>query len=101
MTTTPSLFPRTKKTKTPVACWCGCGGSTKSRFVPGHDARFHGLAKRVARNEADAETALASLPHNEAREAFEAYANKTSDKDAAKTDTVANVAASLLASLDN
>jgi hypothetical protein len=32
----------------PGLCWCGCGGSTKSRFVPGHDARFHGRAKRVA-----------------------------------------------------
>jgi hypothetical protein len=30
-------------------CWCGCGGKTKAKFVPGHDARFHGLAKKVAR----------------------------------------------------
>ena len=33
-------------------CWCGCGGLTRRRFCPGHDARFHGLAKRVARGEA-------------------------------------------------
>jgi hypothetical protein len=33
-------------------CWCGCGGSTKAKFVPGHDARFHGLAKKVARGQA-------------------------------------------------
>ncbi len=33
------------------ACWCGCGGATKSRFVRGHDAKFHGLAKKVARGQ--------------------------------------------------
>jgi len=32
-------------------CWCGCGGKTKAKFVPGHDARFHGLAKKVARGQ--------------------------------------------------
>jgi hypothetical protein len=31
------------------SCWCGCGGATKGRFVPGHDSKFHGLAKKVAR----------------------------------------------------
>jgi hypothetical protein len=34
-------------------CWCGCGGATKSRFVPGHDSKFHGLAKKVARGQAE------------------------------------------------
>lgn len=41
----------------PNVCWCGCGGATKSRFVPGHDARFHSLAKRVARG-------LAAMPES-------------------------------------
>ncbi len=44
-------FVRTPKSKQQNLCWCGCGQTTKSRFVPGHDARFHGLAKRVARGE--------------------------------------------------
>jgi hypothetical protein len=35
-------------------CWCGCGGTTKSRFVPGHDARFHSNAKNTARGKAEA-----------------------------------------------
>jgi len=45
------VFRRTKA-KTNI-CWCGCGGLTGGKFVPGHDARFHGLAKRVARGEAE------------------------------------------------
>jgi hypothetical protein len=32
-------------------CWCGCGGKTKGKFVPGHDAKFHALAKKVARGQ--------------------------------------------------
>lgn len=44
-------FTKGRKAATLNACWCGCGGETKSRFVPGHDSRFHGLAKRVARGE--------------------------------------------------
>lgn len=38
-----------KEPKAPSACWCGCGGLTGGKFVPGHDARFHGQAKRHAR----------------------------------------------------
>jgi hypothetical protein len=30
-------------------CWCGCGSPTKSKFAVGHDARFHGEAKKAAR----------------------------------------------------
>lgn len=63
-------------------CFCGCGGSTKSKFVPGHDARFHGLAKRVVRGEVKAEDALATLAHDEAREAFTAYMGKIKDAEA-------------------
>lgn len=51
--TTELTFGRTLKSQQVNTCWCGCGGETKGRFVPGHDARFHGLAKRVARGEAE------------------------------------------------
>ena len=47
-TTKPNKETKMKSDKTNV-CWCGCGGATKSKFVPGHDARFHGEAKRYAR----------------------------------------------------
>ena len=43
----------TPKPKMTGECWCGCGGETKSKFVPGHDSKFHGLAKKVARGEAE------------------------------------------------
>ena len=66
------VFTRaTKKASGP--CWCGCGGTTKSRFVPGHDSRFHGLAKRVARDQADHDEAIAGLPHDEAVTEFERH----------------------------
>ena len=52
-------------------CFCGCGGVTKSRFVPGHDARFHSWAKAIARGERDMATTLADLPHDLAREEME------------------------------
>ena len=28
-------------------CLCGCGGTTKSRFLPGHDARLKGILSRL------------------------------------------------------
>lgn len=65
-------FARATK-KQPVPCWCGCGGTTKSRFVPGHDSRFHGLAKRVARGQANHDEAIASLPHDKAVTEFERH----------------------------
>ena len=34
-------------------CWCGCGGLTGGKFCPGHDSKFHSLAKCVARGEAE------------------------------------------------
>lgn len=50
----PVVFTRSTKTVNSTGtCWCGCGGTTKSRFVPGHDSKFHGLAKKVARGEAE------------------------------------------------
>ena len=71
------LNPSPAKAASTGLCWCGCGGSTKSRFVPGHDARFHGLAKKVARGTApkdfDAEAYLETLPCDAAREDFLAH----------------------------
>ena len=33
-------------------CLCGCGSPSKSRFLPGHDARLHGLVLRIFRGKA-------------------------------------------------
>lgn len=44
-------FVKTPKKDQTGECWCGCGASTKSRFAPGHDSKFHSLAKRVARGQ--------------------------------------------------
>lgn len=87
--------PKTAKTPKPlVACWCGCGGETRSRFVPGHDARFHGWAKKVIREEMDAETVLAGLAHDEARAEFLAYGEKITDaEELRKAKMAAKVAA--------
>lgn len=63
------LAEKTKKTAKPTRpCFCGCGGETQSRFVPGHDARFHGWARKVAKGELNLDLVLATLPHNEAKE---------------------------------
>lgn len=38
------------------ACLCGCGGTPKgkkSRFIPGHDARWHAAQKRAAKEAAE------------------------------------------------
>lgn len=73
--------PRTKKApKEPTGCWCGCGGLTKSRFVPGHDAKFHSRAKKVARGEATMEDEIASLPHDDAKVEFASHVNKERPK---------------------
>jgi hypothetical protein len=37
-------------------CLCGCGGfpmGRKSRFIPGHDARYHSALKRAAAEAAE------------------------------------------------
>ena len=42
-------FVRPPKAKT-RECWCGCGGETKGgKFIPGHDSKFHSLAKQITR----------------------------------------------------
>lgn len=48
-------FTRSKTQKS-GKCWCNCGLDTKSRFVPGHDAKFHSLGRRVGRDESDMPT---------------------------------------------
>ena len=86
------VFGKTLKADVRGVCWCGCGGSTKGRFVPGHDSKFHSLAKQVARGLAEmpefvsdeAESDFlkwhdAEVPVHEAREAAKAVT------DAAKT----------------
>lgn len=39
----------TRKAKTLKACMCGCGGTTYSKFTPGHDSRLNALVLRVER----------------------------------------------------
>lgn len=62
--------------RTPATCWCGCRGTTQSRFVPGHDSRFHGLAKRVARGQAEYDVAVTGLPHDMAVAEFDQHVAK-------------------------
>lgn len=38
---------RVAKAKVWNLCGCGCGSSTLSRYLPGHDAKLHGWMKRV------------------------------------------------------
>ena len=47
------VFEKTRKSEMTGKCWCGCGGVTKNKFVPGHDSKFHSLAKQVARGQAE------------------------------------------------
>lgn len=45
-------LPKTKsiaKQKPLVPCQCGCGGTTRARFAPGHDSYFRGIIARVDR----------------------------------------------------
>lgn len=60
-------FVRGRKAKTKNPCWCGCGGLTGGKFVPGHDSKFHGLAKKVARGQ---EAMPAEFVHAEAEADF-------------------------------
>lgn len=47
------VFSKARKADRKGECWCGCGGETGGRFVPGHDSRFHSLAKQVARGQTE------------------------------------------------
>ena len=76
-----------------VTCWCGCGGRTKSKFVQGHDSKFHSTIKKVLRGELDAETELAKLPHDEARAEWHAFVAKQLPKEEARNTKLAEKAA--------
>jgi hypothetical protein len=65
-TATVEFFKTPKKLLT-GECWCGCGENTKSRFAPGHDSKFHSLAKKVAR---DTETMPESFVNEDAKADF-------------------------------
>jgi hypothetical protein len=48
-TRTKQPEPTPEPTRPP--CLCGCGGfpaGRKSRFIPGHDARYHAAQKKAA-----------------------------------------------------
>lgn len=58
MTDTTTKTP--KAAKAPRDCSCGCGGQTKGgRFIPGHDARYHGRIRKLE---------AAGMPHAEAEQ---------------------------------
>jgi hypothetical protein len=50
------VTPETQMAEAPRdLCVCGCGGFPKgvnSRFIPGHDARYHSAQKKAAAGEA-------------------------------------------------
>ena len=48
------------------ACLCGCGAECARRFLPGHDAKLHGLAVRVSKGEAQ----RSELPRGEEARAW-------------------------------
>lgn len=50
-----------RKEKPMVDCACGCGGQTRSTWVPGHDARAKGWALRIDRNVCK----MSDVPENE------------------------------------
>ena len=79
-----ALVAVVKAKKEPGECWCGCGGHTKSRFVPGHDSRFHSAAKQVARGTLNLDDELAKLPHEDSRELFRACVAEETPKHEAR-----------------
>lgn len=62
-------------------CWCGCGSPTNNRFAVGHDARFHGLAGKVAQGLAERPTSFVSP---EAEADFDYWIQKKLNELAAK-----------------
>jgi hypothetical protein len=83
-------WTKTPKKQLTGTCWCGCGATTKGRFAPGHDSRFHSLAKRVARGE---ETMPESFVNEDAKADFlkwhDAEVPKHAERQAAKAARVA------------
>ncbi len=49
--TTRKTTPKPEPAATRPPCLCGCGGfpaGKKSRFIPGHDARYHSALRKAA-----------------------------------------------------
>ena len=46
----PKVQPKATAAQ-PKQCLCGCGGPTKGRFRPGHDARLKGILTRIEAEE--------------------------------------------------
>jgi hypothetical protein len=67
-----------------TTCFCGCGGTTKSRFVPGHDAKFHSVVKQCIRGLLDPTETRDALPHDAARQEFDDYAAKILPREVAR-----------------
>jgi hypothetical protein len=84
------VFGKTLKSKQKNECWCGCGGETGGKFVPGHDSRFHSLAKKVARGQ---ETMPTSFVCDEAEADFMMWHDREVPIWEAKQKLVAAVAA--------
>lgn len=87
-TVAPAATPTTH-----VVCWCGCGGLTKSKFVQGHDSKFHSRAKQVLRGTLNLDEELAKLPHAEARAEFVSYMESQRDNEVARNQKLAAKAA--------
>jgi hypothetical protein len=57
--------PVTEPIEQREACLCGCGGfpkGPKSRFIPGHDARYHSAQKKAAADAARSHEAPVNAP---------------------------------------
>ena len=89
---TPPVAVKVKKSD-PKPCWCGCGGRTKSKFVQGHDSRFHSTIKKVLRGELDANAEYEKLPHNEARAEWDRFVENQLPKEEARDAKLAAKAA--------
>lgn len=44
---TAGALKTVKKAESTGTCLCGCGGVTKSSFMPGHDARYKSFLKKI------------------------------------------------------
>jgi len=84
-------FTRTLKKDQVGICWCGCGAVTKSKFAPGHDSKFHSLAKQVARGQAEMPE---SFVNADAQLDFLAHVNAERPLWAAKQEALALIKAS-------
>ncbi len=74
-------LPRERKPKAGRPCACGCADETRGgRFLPGHDARLYGWARRVERGVVALDDVPA--PHTEAVRELLARQTAGSDKKA-------------------